>query len=71
VCEKGEVYANRDVVEKLERKKPFGKPGRRWKNNIKINFKDIYWEDVDWINLAQDMDKWWAVVSTVINLQTP
>jgi len=45
------------VVEKRERKRPFGKPERRWKNNININFKDICWEDVDWIHLAQDMEK--------------
>jgi len=62
VWEKGEIYTYRDVVEKPERMRPFGKPGRRWENNIKINFRDICWEDVDWINLTQDMDKWWAVV---------
>jgi hypothetical protein len=59
------------VVEKPERKRPFGKPGLRWENNIKINFQDIRWEDVDWLHLAQDMDKWWVVVSTVTNLQIP
>jgi len=59
------------LVEKPERKRPFGKPDHRRENNIRINFKDICWEEVDWIHLAQDMDKWWAVVSTVINLQIP
>jgi hypothetical protein len=71
VWEKGGFYAYRIVVEKPERKRPFGKPGRRWEKNIKIDFKDICWEDVNWIHLAQDLDKWWAVVSTIMNLQIP
>ena len=45
-------------MEKPERERPFGKPGRRRENNVKINCKDICWEDVDCIHLAQDTDKW-------------
>jgi hypothetical protein len=69
--EKGEVYTYRVLAKKPGRRRPFGKPGRRWKNNIRINFKDICWENVDWIHLAQDMDKWWAVASTVIIPEVP
>jgi hypothetical protein len=37
-------------------------------DNIKIDFKDIESEDVDWIHLIKDMDQWWAAVNTVMNL---
>ena len=56
-------------MEKPERKRSFGKPERRWENNIKVNLKDICWVDVDSIHLAQD--NWWAVVSRIRNLQIP
>jgi hypothetical protein len=39
-----------------KRKRPFGRPRRRCSNNIKMDFKGIGWEGVDWIDLAQDMD---------------
>jgi len=38
---------------------------------LKINLKEIWFEDVDWINLAQDRDSWWALVNTVISLLVP
>jgi hypothetical protein len=39
------------------RKEPFGRPRRRWENNIKMDLKEIGWEGVAWIDLAQDRDK--------------
>jgi hypothetical protein len=40
-------------------------------DNIKMDLKDIGWEGVDWINLAQDRHQWWIPVNTVMNLQVP
>jgi hypothetical protein len=46
----------------------FGRPRYRWKGNIRIYLRELGWEGVDWIHLAQDMDSWWAVI-TAINLR--
>jgi hypothetical protein len=43
------------------------RPRRRWEDKIKMDLKEIEWEGVDWINRAQDRDKWRAVVNTVMN----
>jgi hypothetical protein len=40
-------------------------------DNIKINLRDIGWDDMDWIDLAQDKDQWRALVNTVMNLRVP
>jgi hypothetical protein len=42
--------------------------GGRWVVNIKINLREIGWDGVDWIDMAQDRDKWRALVNTVLNL---
>jgi hypothetical protein len=62
---------NRVLVEKPEGKIPLGKSRRRWGNNIKTDLKEIGWESVEWINLADVRDKWRAVVNTVMNLHIP
>jgi hypothetical protein len=59
------------AVEKLEGKRQLGRPRRRWEDNIKLYLQEIGWERVDWIALAQDRDKWGAVVNTVMNLRVP
>jgi hypothetical protein len=52
--------------------KPEGKrPRRRWADNIKIYLLEVGWGGVDWIGLAQDRDKWRALVNAVMNLQVP
>jgi hypothetical protein len=61
--------AYRVLVGEPERKRPFERPKRRWEDNINVDFKEICWEGVDWIYLAQDRDKWRAVVNAVINFQ--
>jgi hypothetical protein len=61
----------RILVVKQEGKRPLGKPRRRWKNNIKMDLREIGWGGVDWIDLAQDGDQWRALVNTVINLRVP
>jgi hypothetical protein len=59
------------LVRKPERKRPRGRPMRRWLDNIKMDLKTIGWKGVDWMHLAQDMDQWQAVVNTVMNRWVP
>jgi hypothetical protein len=63
--------AYRILVGKPEGKRPLGRPGRRWVDNIKINLGEMGWDGVDWIDLAQDRDQWRALVNTVMNLRVP
>jgi hypothetical protein len=58
-------------VENPEGKRPLGRPRRRWVNNIKMDLKEIGWDDMDWIDLAQGSDQWRALVNTVMNLLVP
>jgi hypothetical protein len=44
---------------------------RRWEDNIKMNLQKVGWEGMDWINLAQNIDRWRAIVNAVMNLQVP
>jgi hypothetical protein len=55
----------------LEGQRPLERPRRRWVNNIKKDLGEVGWGDVDWIGLAQDRNKWRAVVSLVLSLQVP
>jgi len=54
-----------------EGKRPLGRPRLRWEDNIKVNFKDVRWEVMDWIVLAQDMSRWRGLVNAVMNLCFP
>jgi hypothetical protein len=63
------VSAYRILVGKPEEKRPLGRPGRRWVNNIKMDLREIGWDGVDWIDMAQDRDQWRALVNTVMNLR--
>jgi hypothetical protein len=58
-------------MEKPERKRPLGRPRCIWEHNINIDLKEIGWEGVDWIHLAQDRDHWWAHVNMVMNFWVP
>ena len=60
---------HRVLVGKLEGKRPFGRPRRRWKDNIKMDLQEVGGGCGDWMELAQDRDKWRALVSTVMNLR--
>jgi hypothetical protein len=44
---------------------------RRWVDNTKTHLREIGWDGVDWIDMAQDMDQWRALVNTVLNLRVP
>jgi hypothetical protein len=63
--------AYRILVGKSEDNRPLERPRRRWVNNIKIDLRVIGWDGMDWIDLAQDMYQWRALVNTVINLRIP
>jgi hypothetical protein len=63
--------AYRVLVWKPEGRRPLGRPRRRWEDNIKMYVGGIGWGDIDWIDLAQDKDRWRAVVNTVMNLRVP
>jgi hypothetical protein len=52
-------------------KRPIRRPRRRWVDNIKINLREIEWDGMDWIDLAQDRDQWRALVNTVVKFRIP
>jgi len=56
------------LIGKSERKRPLGRPRRRWEDNIRMDIRETVWDCVD---LAQDTDQWWAVVNTVIKRRVP
>jgi hypothetical protein len=51
--------------------RPLGRPRHRWVDNIRMDFVEVGWSDVDWIGLAQDRDRWKALVNLVLNLWIP
>jgi hypothetical protein len=57
------------LVGKPEGKRPLGRPKRRWEDGIRMDLREIGLGGVHWIRLAQDRDRWWAVVSAVMNLR--
>jgi hypothetical protein len=59
----------RMLVGKPERKKPLGRPRRRWVDNIKIILREIEWDCMDWINCSQDRNQWRALVNAVMNFE--
>jgi len=61
----------RVLVGKPEGKRPMGRPRRRWEDNIKLDLQEVGRGCGDWMELAQNRDRWWALVSTVMNLQVP
>jgi hypothetical protein len=63
--------AYRLFVGKLEIWRPLGRPRRRWLDNIRMDLVEVGWGDVDWIGLAQDWDRWRALVNSVLNLRVP
>jgi hypothetical protein len=65
----GQENAYRLLVGKPEGRRPQGRPRRRWSDNIRIDLVGTGWGDVDWIGLAQDRDRWRALVNSLLNLR--
>jgi hypothetical protein len=59
------------LVGKPEVERQLGRPRRRWVDNIEMDLREIGWDGVDWIELAQERDQWRALVNTVMNLRVP
>jgi hypothetical protein len=59
------------LVGKPEGRRSHGSPRRRWMDNIKTDLVEVGWGDVDWIGLAQDRDRWRALVNSLLNLRVP
>ena len=64
-----DVY--RILVGKPEGKRPLGRSRRRWEDNIKTDLQEVGCGGTDWIELAQDRDRWRALVNAVMNIQFP
>ena len=61
----------RVLVGKPEGRRPLGRPRRRWVYNIRMDLQEVGCGYMDWIGLVQDRDRWWTVVSVVMNLRVP
>jgi hypothetical protein len=57
------------LVGKPEGRRPLGRPKRRWEDGVRMDLRETGLRRVDWIRLAQDRDRWRAVVSAVVNLR--
>jgi len=61
----------RVLVRKPKGKTPLGRPWRRWEDNTKMDLQEIRCGGMDWIELVQDMDRWWGRVNAIKNLRVP
>jgi hypothetical protein len=69
------ICCTRDLVlldqGRPEGRRPLGRPRRRREDNIKMDLQEVGWGGMDWIDMAQDRDRWRALVSAVMNLRLP
>jgi hypothetical protein len=68
----GELRAAYNIlVGRPEGRRPLRRPRHRWEDNIRMDLRETEFGDLDWIHLAQDRDRWQALVNMVMNLQVP
>jgi hypothetical protein len=67
----GDENVYRILVRKSEGKRPLGRPRHRWVDNIKMDLREIEWDGMDWVELAQNRDQWRAFVNTMMNFRVP
>ena len=60
---------HRVLVGKPEGKRPLGRPRRRWEDNIKMDLQEVGCRGMDWLELVEDRDGWWALANAVMNLR--
>jgi hypothetical protein len=58
-------------VGKPEERRPLGRQKCRWEDNIKMDLQEVGCGGMDWIELAQDRDRWWALVNVLMNFRVP
>ena len=63
--------AYRVLVGRPEARRPLGRPSLRWDDNIKMDLQDVGWRGVDWIAVAEDRDRWRALMNAVMNIRVP
>jgi hypothetical protein len=61
----------RVLVVKPEGKRPLGRSGRRWEDDIKEDLQEVGYGDIDWIELVQDRHRWRSIVNAITNLRVP
>jgi hypothetical protein len=71
VARMGEKMNAYRLVGKPEGRRPLERSRRRWLDTVRMDLVEVGWSDVDWIGLAQDMDRWRALVNSVMNLGVP
>ena len=67
----GEKRCIQGLVGEPEGKRPLGRPRRRWEDNIKKDLQEMGCGDMDWMELAQDRDRLWALVNAIMNFRVP
>jgi hypothetical protein len=67
----GDRCAYRLSVLRPEEKSSLGRPRRSWEDYIKMGLQGVIWGGMDWIDLAQNRDRWWVVVNAVLNVRVP
>jgi hypothetical protein len=59
------------LVGNAEGRRPLGRPSNRWEDSIRMDLREVGWEGVDWMHLAQDRDQWQTLVYMIMNLLVP
>jgi hypothetical protein len=70
-CSTNGRNAYKILVGNREGRRPVRRPRHGWEDNVRIDHKEIEWEGLDWMHLAQDRDQWQALVNTVMSLWVP